>query len=149
MGFNTAFLPYGETLRQHRKIFHQILRAEVSVSYHKMYSRHANKLVISLLGASTTNDLQQHTEAFVPNSVVSLRCMVQLTIIPCDRYTASLILAVAYGHLADGHEGSFRTRAHELLNITKDVISPEKAAMFTAFPFRECLCQRHNLERLA
>ncbi|KAG2138876.1 cytochrome P450 [Suillus cothurnatus] len=115
MGFNTAFLPYGETLRQHRKIFHQILRAEVSVSYHKMYSRHANKLVISLLGASTTNDLQQHTEA----------------------YTASLVLAVAYGHLADGHEGSFRTRAHELLNITKDVISPEKAAMFTAFPFLE------------
>ncbi|KAG1822201.1 hypothetical protein EV424DRAFT_813765 [Suillus variegatus] len=27
LGFNTAFLPYGETLRQHRKIFHQVLRA--------------------------------------------------------------------------------------------------------------------------
>jgi hypothetical protein len=70
MDFNTAFLPYGETLRQHRKIFHQVLRAEVSVSYYEMYSRHANDLVINLLNA--TSDLQQQTQAFVPNSVVSL-----------------------------------------------------------------------------
>jgi cytochrome P450 len=117
MDFNTAFLPYGETLRQHRKIFHQILRAEASVSYHEMYSRHANKLVISLLGASATHDLQQHTEA----------------------YTGSLILAVTYGHFADGHESPFLSRAHELLNIAKDILAPEKAAMFTAFPFLQKL----------
>ncbi|KAG2116896.1 cytochrome P450 [Suillus cothurnatus] len=115
--FNTVFLPYGETLRKHRKIFHQVLRAEVSISYHEMYSRHANKLVISLLGASATHDLQQHTEA----------------------YTGSLILAVTYGHLADGHESPFLSRAHELLNIGKDILAPEKAAMFTAFPFLEKL----------
>ncbi|KAG2138826.1 cytochrome P450 [Suillus cothurnatus] len=117
LDFNTAFLPYGETLRQHRKIFHQVLRAEVAVSYHEMYSRHANKLVISLLGASATGDLQQYTGA----------------------YASSLILAVTYGHLADGHEGPFRTRAHELLNIGEDIMSPERAAMFTAFPFLEKL----------
>jgi hypothetical protein len=70
MYFNTVLLPYGETLRQHRKIFHQILRAEVSVSYHEMHSRHANDLVINLLNA--TGDMRQQTEAFVPNSVVSL-----------------------------------------------------------------------------
>jgi len=71
--------------------------------------------------------------------------MVQSIIIPFDRYTGSLILAVTYGHLADGHENPFLSRAHELLNIGKDILAPEKAAMFTAFPFRECLCQRHDL----
>ncbi|KAG1887811.1 cytochrome P450 [Suillus subluteus] len=116
LGFNTASLPYGETLRQHRKIFHQVLRAEVSVSYHEMYSRHANELVINLLG--TPSDLlQQHIRG----------------------YTASLIMAVTYGHLAHGHEDSFLTRAHELLDIGKNVLSPERAAMFTAFPFLEKL----------
>ncbi|KAG2138885.1 cytochrome P450 [Suillus cothurnatus] len=115
MYFNTVLLPYGETLRQHRKIFHQILRAEVSVSYHEMHSRHANDLVINLLNA--TGDMRQQTEA----------------------YTASLIMAVTYGHLAHGHEDAFLTRAQELLHIVEHVVSPEKAAMFTAFPFLEKL----------
>jgi cytochrome P450 len=115
MDFNTAFLPYGETLRQHRKIFHQVLRAEVSVSYHEMYSRHANDLVINLLNA--TSNLQQQTQA----------------------YTASLILAVTYGHLAHGRDVAFLTRAHELLHIGEQVVSPERAAIFTAFPFLEKL----------
>jgi cytochrome P450 len=115
MDFNTAFLPYGETLRQHRKIFHQVLRAEVSVSYYEMYSRHANDLVINLLNA--TSDLQQQTQA----------------------YTASLILAVTYGHLAHGHEDAFLTRAREHICIGEQVLSPERAAMFTAFPFLEKL----------
>ncbi|KAG1876670.1 cytochrome P450 [Suillus subalutaceus] len=117
LGFNTASLPYGETLRQHRKIFHQVLRAEVSVSYHEMYSRHANELVIKLLGAPSDLLLQQHIRG----------------------YTASLIVAVTYGHLADGHEDSFLTRAHELLSITKHIVPPERAALFTAFPFLEKL----------
>ncbi|KAG1876687.1 cytochrome P450 [Suillus subalutaceus] len=89
LDFGTLFLPYGETLRRHRKIYHQVLRAEVSVSYHEMYSRHANELVINLLG--TTSDPWQQTEA----------------------YTASLIMTVTYGYLAHGHEDLFfnpRTR---------------------------------------
>ncbi|KAG2157807.1 cytochrome P450 [Suillus bovinus] len=113
LDFNTVFLPYGETLRQHRKIFHQALRAEVSVSYHEMYSRYANELVINLLGDAASDLLQQHTLA----------------------YTGSLIMAVTYGHHARGHEDPFLTRAHELVDIGKHIISPERAAMFTSFPF--------------
>ncbi|KAG1887793.1 cytochrome P450 [Suillus subluteus] len=115
LDFGTLFLPYGETLRRHRKIYHQVLRAEVSVSYHEMYSRHANELVINLLG--TTSDPWQQTEA----------------------YTASLIMTVTYGYLAHGHEDLFLTRARELLHIGEQIGSPEGAAMFTAFPFLEKL----------
>jgi hypothetical protein len=53
-------------------------------------------------------------------------------------------MAVTYGHLEN--EASFLSRAHELLYIAKHIVSTEKAAMFTAFPFRECLCRRHNFE---
>ncbi|KAG2115717.1 cytochrome P450 [Suillus discolor] len=68
--------------------------------------------VINLLGA--TYDLQQHTEA----------------------YTGSLIVAVTYGHLS---HGSHLTRAHELIDIAKQIVTPEKTAMFIAFPFFEKL----------
>ncbi|KAG1806338.1 cytochrome P450 [Suillus plorans] len=114
LGFATAMLPYGETLRRHRKIFHQVLKAEVSASYQEIYSRHANRLVINLLGATVTDDLQHRTEA----------------------YAGSVIVAVTYGDLA--HD-SYLTRAQELVDITKQIVTPEKAAMFTAFPFLEKL----------
>ncbi|KAG2031249.1 cytochrome P450, partial [Suillus americanus] len=126
LAFNTVLLPYGETLRQHRKIYHQVLSAEVSASYHEMYSHHANELVINLLGA-TGDLLQQHTQA----------------------YTASLIMAVTYGRLAHEHEGLFLTSTHELVEIAECILSPEKAAMFTAFPFRECLCYSRKVTVLA
>ncbi|KAG2038527.1 cytochrome P450, partial [Suillus americanus] len=115
LAFNTVLLPYGETLRRHRTIFHEVLRAEVSVSYHKMYSSHANNLVIDLLNA--TSDPRQLTEA----------------------YTASLIMAVTYGYLAHGHEDPFLALAREVLYIGEHVISPDRAALFTAFPFLEKL----------
>ncbi|KAG2367945.1 cytochrome P450 [Suillus spraguei] len=102
-------------LRRHRKIFHQVLRAEASVSYYEMYSYHANELAINLLDA--TSNPQRHTRA----------------------YTASLIMAVTYGYVALGHEDPYLTRACELLDIVEHIASPEKAAMFTAFPFLEKL----------
>jgi hypothetical protein len=107
-----------------------------------MYSRYANELVLSLMNDPI--NLKKQTEAFVPNLAVSLSCMVQLIINLCDRYTGPLIMAVTYGHLEN--EASFLSRAHELLYIAKHIVSTEKAAMFTAFPFRECLCRRHNFE---
>ncbi|KAG1726305.1 cytochrome P450 [Suillus lakei] len=115
LAFNTALLPYGETLRRHRKIFHQVLKAEVSGSYHEMYSRHANELVVNLLNA--TSDPQKEIQI----------------------YTGSLIMAVTYGHSAHGSEDPFLARAYELGEIGKHIISPERAAMFTAFPFLEKL----------
>jgi hypothetical protein len=58
-------------------------------------------------------------------------------------------MAVTYGHLAHGHEDAFLTRAQELLHIVEHVVSPEKAAMFTAFPFRECLRRQHHFKHSA
>ncbi|KAG1830311.1 cytochrome P450 [Suillus variegatus] len=120
LDFITATLPYGETLRQHRKIFHQVLKAEVSASYQEMYSRHANRLVINLLGAAVTDDLQHYTEV----------------------YAGTIIVAVTYGDLADGNESSYLTCTHELIDIGKKIVTPEKAAMFMAFPFHECLFEK-------
>jgi hypothetical protein len=65
MAFNTVLLPYGETLQRHRKIYHQILRAEASASYHAMYSHKANELALNLLGTTVAIELQEYIQSFV------------------------------------------------------------------------------------
>jgi len=68
----TVLLPYGETLQRHRKVYHQVLRAEASVSYREMYSRQAGELVINLLNTTVAEDVQKRIEAFVLDSLVPL-----------------------------------------------------------------------------
>lgn len=68
--FCTALLPYGETLQQHRRIFHQVLRTEASDSYRDMYLYQAKELVVNLL--NVTIDPQEHIKGFVLDSMVSL-----------------------------------------------------------------------------
>ena len=46
-------------------------------------------------------------------------------------------MAVTYGHIVRGDEDPFLARARELIEILTRLLTPEKAAMFTAFPFRE------------
>jgi hypothetical protein len=46
-------------------------------------------------------------------------------------------MAVTYGHIARGDEDPLLARARELNEFILRLITPEKAAMFTAFPFRE------------
>jgi hypothetical protein len=46
-------------------------------------------------------------------------------------------MAVTYGLTDRGTQDPFIARAQELLDIAKHLLSPERAAMFTAFPFRK------------
>jgi hypothetical protein len=46
-------------------------------------------------------------------------------------------MTVSYGSIAHGNKDPLLARARELHDIITHIISPEKAAMFTAFPFRE------------
>ncbi|OJA18086.1 hypothetical protein AZE42_04180 [Rhizopogon vesiculosus] len=113
LNFSSALLPYGETLQRHRKIMHQVMRADAAISYREIYSRQANELVVNLL--NTSIDPQQHVHL----------CM------------ASLIVAITYGHTAN-REATL-TSVLELADVAKRVLTPEKAALFTAFPFLEKL----------
>jgi hypothetical protein len=56
-------MPYGDTLRLHRKLFHQVLSAEASAEYHDLYIRKAYQLVINLL--SSPQKMERHLEMFV------------------------------------------------------------------------------------
>ncbi|KAG2366730.1 hypothetical protein BDR07DRAFT_1273916 [Suillus spraguei] len=113
ISFNTAYLPYGETLRIHRKLFHQTFGAEASAEYHDLYFRKAYELVIDLISAP--HKLEKHLEM----------------------YSGSLIIAAIYGYeTPSGAEGDpLIRRTREATEIGKRVMSPERAALLMAFPF--------------
>ncbi|OJA17695.1 hypothetical protein AZE42_06709 [Rhizopogon vesiculosus] len=113
LAFNTGLLPYGETLQQHRKIYHQVLKAETSASYSGMYTHQANELVVDLLSARA--DMQKPKEA-------------------CERYMGGLTMVITYGHIPQRGDPVL-ARAHELVDIVARIVTPEKAALFSAFPF--------------
>jgi len=57
-------------------------------------------------------------------------------------------MTVTYGHIAHGDGDPLLARSYELANIAKRIITPEKAALLTAFPFRECLSTiKHRFKR--
>ncbi|KAG1879711.1 cytochrome P450 [Suillus subluteus] len=115
--FNTAYLPYGETLRTHRKLFHQAFGAEASAEYHDLYCRKAYELVVNLISAP--HKLEKHLEM----------------------YSGSLIITAVYGYeTPSGEEGDpLIHRSREIIEIVKRVLAPERAALLMAFPFLDYL----------
>jgi hypothetical protein len=63
-------MPYGDRLRLHRKLLHQVLSAEASAEYHDLYIRKAYQLVINLL--NSPQKMERHFEMFVEVAQSSL-----------------------------------------------------------------------------
>ncbi|KAG0708159.1 cytochrome P450 [Suillus ampliporus] len=113
--FNTTFLPYGDTLRHRRKLFHQACGAEASVDYHDLFLRNAYPLVSSLLSAP--HKMEKYIET----------------------YSASLIMAATYGYETLSEGDPMVGRLRDGIEIGKRVVAPERALLLMAFPFLEYL----------
>jgi len=48
-------------------------------------------------------------------------------------------MGMTYGHIAEKDSDPVLDRTHELSDIVARIITPERAALFAAFPFREYL----------
>jgi len=115
ISFNTPFLPYGDTLRLHRKLFRQALGAEVSADYQDLYLNKAYQLVVNFV--NTPEEMQKHLTTF----------------------SGSLMRATTYGYETGPDGDSLISRATEAINIPRKVLAPERAALMMAFPFLEYL----------
>ncbi|KAG1735601.1 cytochrome P450 [Suillus paluster] len=111
LSFNTALMPYGDTFRMHRKLYHQVLRIEASNSYQDLYLRKAHELVANLLDAP--KDMQGHLNTL----------------------SASLVMAVTYGYETKPRDDPFVTSVQKVIRIITHVLTPEKAAIMMLFPF--------------
>ncbi|KAH7922164.1 cytochrome P450 [Leucogyrophana mollusca] len=115
LDFNTGLLPYGETWRVHRKIFNQTLRGEAAASYHNLYLRKAYDFALNLM--DFPDELEAHVQTI----------------------SASLIMAITYGHEAQTRDDPFVNRIQQVVDIITQVLTPERGALLMAFPLLEHL----------
>ncbi|OAX43704.1 cytochrome P450 [Rhizopogon vinicolor AM-OR11-026] len=111
----TATLSYGETLRRHRKLYHDVLNAEASAGYHDLFLRKAHQLVANLLSAP--EGVEDHLEM----------------------YAGSVVIAASYGYEASSEGDPLIGCTREAVEIVKNVMAPERATVMMAFPFLEYL----------
>lgn len=108
--FITAFLPYGDTLRLHRRLFHQALRPDAADSYRDLYLDKARQLLSNLLDSP---------KAFEKHLFL---------------YTASIIMSVTYGHDKVCWDAPPIKSVAELVELINVGLPPERSAILTAFP---------------
>ncbi|KAG2065218.1 cytochrome P450 [Suillus decipiens] len=108
--FITAFLPYGDTLRLHRRLFHQALHSDAADSYRDLYLEKARRLLSNILDSP---------EAFEKHLFL---------------YTASIIMSLTYGHDKVSWDALPIKSVAELVELINVGLPPERSAILTAFP---------------
>ncbi|KAF9238521.1 cytochrome P450 [Melanogaster broomeanus] len=115
MGFSTVMLPYGDEWRLHRKLFHQAFRLESESRHREVYLTRARTLLTNLLDAPA--DFEVHLKSFV----------------------ASNVMALAYGYEMAARDDPMVRTVRSLVNLLAKALSPERAAVLSAFPILERL----------
>ncbi|KIK97014.1 hypothetical protein PAXRUDRAFT_10437 [Paxillus rubicundulus Ve08.2h10] len=115
MDFSTVMLPYGDEWRLHRKLFHQALRSESEARHREVYLTRARTLLTNLLDAPA--DFEVHIKSFVASNVVAL----------------------AYGYEMAARDDPMVRIVISLVNLLAKALSPERAAVLSAFPILEKL----------
>jgi cytochrome P450 len=65
LDFNSAFLPYGDRWRFHRKLFHQTFRSTAVQDMHPLLLRKAHCLAKAIV--ESPDECLTHLQVFVPN----------------------------------------------------------------------------------
>ncbi|KAH7926379.1 cytochrome P450 [Leucogyrophana mollusca] len=110
LDFNTVLLPYSATWRLHRRIFHQSFRQDAAHYYHPMQMKKAHQLLINIFNdpANYIAHLQTHS--------------------------SSIIMSAAYDYDAAPSGDRLVSLIQKALRISSELLRPEAAAVFSAFP---------------
>ncbi|KAH0828014.1 cytochrome P450 [Lanmaoa asiatica] len=106
----TILMPYGETWRLHRRIYHQALNAETAVSYRPMQCARAHQLVVDL--AEDPRRFSVHLHA----------------------YSTSIIMSIVYGYDTATNDPYVEYAERGIKAIAKAADS-KRAALLGLFPF--------------
>ncbi|KAG9318319.1 cytochrome P450 [Chiua virens] len=115
--YHFAWAPYGDQWRFQRRLFHQTFRAEASLAFRPIQLRKARQLVLDILRAP--RDFSKHISRQV--------------------FSAAVIMSIVYDYeVGPGHDplvAPFERGS----KLALENLSPERAAIVDAFPFRKFL----------
>ncbi|KAG8214074.1 cytochrome P450 [Butyriboletus roseoflavus] len=107
----TILMPYGDTWRLHRRIFHQAMNAEAASSYRPMQCAKARQLVINLADNPRNFSASFHT------------------------YATSIIMSIVYGYNTEPTNDPFVHFAENGMEAITKAANPKTAALLGIFPF--------------
>ncbi|KIK95117.1 hypothetical protein PAXRUDRAFT_827339 [Paxillus rubicundulus Ve08.2h10] len=111
LDFNSAFLPYGDKWRFHRKLLHQTFRPSSVQDMHPLLLRKARCLAKAIVESPD-------------------ECLTHLQV-----HAGSVILAVVYGYEVEPKDDRLVHTMQRLLTTTTRVMTPEREVIASAFPF--------------
>ncbi|KAF9238503.1 cytochrome P450 [Melanogaster broomeanus] len=111
MGFSTGLLPSGNKWRLHRQLFNIALSKQVIPQYRTMLMEKTHLLLENML--NTPKDYHMHVKTL----------------------SSSVIMSVTYGYEVSPKNDPFVTKMEKFLDLFKTVLTPERTALFGAFPF--------------
>ncbi|KIJ64882.1 hypothetical protein HYDPIDRAFT_89513 [Hydnomerulius pinastri MD-312] len=129
LGFSTVRLPYGQRWRLHRKLYHQVMRADAATSYHPMQLAKARRLLAELLETPSRYHLS------------------------LQKFSASIALSIAYDWDVAEKDDPLVSRIESTMDLVFKTLSPMNSVLLSAFPFLLYLpkwmpgsCLRRNIE---
>ncbi|KAH7922947.1 cytochrome P450 [Leucogyrophana mollusca] len=111
IGVISSFLHYGDEWRQHRRLFHQVLRPQAVCEYEPVQMRESYRLLANLL------DDSQHYPAHL------------------ELHSAAIIMSVIYGYDTVSRNDPLVTTVQNAIDVGLKVSTPEKTALLDALPF--------------
>ncbi|KAF8552838.1 cytochrome P450 [Imleria badia] len=107
----TLLMPYGDTWRLHRRIYHQALNSEAAMSYRPMQCTKARQLIVNL--AEDPEHFSVHLHS----------------------YSTSIIMSVVYGYDAAPTNDPYVEYAEQGLKAISKAADSKRAALLGIFPF--------------
>ncbi|OJA08941.1 hypothetical protein AZE42_07502 [Rhizopogon vesiculosus] len=124
----TPFLRYGERFKTHRRLFHQVFRPEAILSYRPKQLQKAFEMLPRLL-----HDPTGYAGHFESSVLICLLPKPQVLLL--DRFSASVIMSVVYDYDIASHDDVIVSAAKGAMDLFLRVATPQKTALFAAFPF--------------
>ncbi|KAI6095101.1 cytochrome P450 [Pisolithus croceorrhizus] len=111
VGFVTVVMPYCDEWRLHRKLFHSVLNKEQSRKYAPVQLHRVHKFLVHML--TTPQDFKGHFETLA----------------------SAIIMDIGYGYTVAPRNDPLVAKAIRLLNLVVEVVTPERTAFLSTFPF--------------
>jgi len=107
----TLLMPYGDTWRLHRRIYHQAMNSEVAVSYQPMQCTKARQLIVNLAEDPQRFSVHFHT------------------------YSTSIVMSIVYGYNIQPTNDPYVEYAEQGTRAIAKAVDPKRAALLRLFPF--------------
>ena len=122
-------MPYGDTWRLHRRIYHQVMNAKAAENFWPMQCAKARQLLVNLVEDPQRFPVHLHTFVWLSFLLPSLTTME-------FRYSTSIIMSVVYGYDASPTNDRWVEFAEEGMKAISKAADAKRAALLGMFPFR-------------